>query len=285
MPYLINGVDLSTFATRITTAEGLQDGPDPAQGLVALFSDDGAYDPYAQAQMRPPDGPGSITFDMWLSGVTADGGLIPLTTTTADLYFRQWDALVRLFHRRRLIIDHVGPVGTRRCYARLTKGLAPSRNPSSPWFGRFKAECIIPAAYWFDLSGVTTGPQNVVNGGSVSLSVFSGSTGPVIDARVRFGPGNNPRLTGPTGGYVAWNGVIPSGLQVEFNATDGTIGPGVGLGWNPTYAPGTYAYGPGPRFFEIDPTEALSATLNHTGVGTVQVEVFGTRRYRTSGGG
>jgi hypothetical protein len=41
-------------------------------------------------------------------------------------------------------------------------------------------------------------------------------------------------------------------------------------------------YAPGPRLFEIDPTEPLAATLSHTGGGAMTVEVRGKRRYRTS---
>jgi hypothetical protein len=282
--YLVNGVDLTTFATRITTGDGLQDGADPDDGAVKLYGFDGAYDPYLTGGRRPADGAGSITFDMWLVGVDATTGLIS-TSSTMDLYYRQWDALVRLFHRRRLTIDHVGPVGTRRCFARLASGMSPARDPSSPWFGRFKAVCVIPAAHWFDTSTVTTGTVAVANGGALDLSVFTGATAPITDVKVRFGAGNNPRLTSPTGAFVAWNGVIAATRQVEFQSATGLITSGTGTAWTPGYTAGSYAYSPGPRFFEVDPTEALTATLTHTGVGTVSVEVLGTRRYRTSGGG
>lgn len=284
--YLINGVDLSTFATRIATAEGLQDTPDPDGGLVPLYGYDGAYDPYGGTnEPRPADGPGQIIFDMWLSGVDATTGLVTAGSTTMDLYYRQWDALVRLFHRRQLIIDHAGPVGTRRTVARLASGMSPSRAPSSPWFGRFKAVCTIPGAHWFDTSTVTTGVQNVATGNAVSLAVFAGATAPITDCQVRFGAGANPRLVTPYGVSLQWNDVITAGRQVEFSSATGLIGPGVGAVWTPGYAPGAYTFSPGPRFFEVDPTEALTATLTHTGGGTLAVEVIGTRRYRTSGGG
>lgn len=283
---MVNGVDLSTFATRITTAEGLEDAPEPVGGLVNLFGYDGAYDPYAGVgKPRPTDGPGSIVFDMWLAGVDPESGAVSNLTTTMDLYYRQWDALVRLFHRRRLIIDHVGPAGTRRTVGRLSKGMSPSRNPSSPWFGRFRAECVIPGAHWYDTASVSTGVQTVSNGGGVSLAAFSGATAPVTDAVVRFGPGTGPRLVTPYGSSLQWFGVISSGRQVEFNSATGVIGPGTGSAWVPGYTAGTYAYSPGPRYFEVDPTEPLTATLTFNSGGTMQVEVIGTKRYRSSGGG
>jgi hypothetical protein len=283
--YLINGIDLTTFATRISTAEGLQDAPDPEQGLVDLYGIDGSYDPYMANGLRPADGPGSITFDMWLLGVDRLTGVVDVTTTTDDLYYRQWDTLVRLFHRRRLIIDYVGPTGTRRALGRLASGMSPSRQPSNPWFGRFKATVVIPAAGWTDTTMTTSGTFALATGNAISLSAFSGATAPITDVKVRFGPGSNPRLTSPTGAYVQWNGVIPPGQMVEFDSATGLIGPGTGTNWYPTYAAGTYAYSPGPRFYEIDPAEGLTATITHTGGGSLNVEVLGTRRYRTSGGG
>lgn len=285
MAYLVNGVDLSTFATRITTAEGLQDAPDPEQGMIDTYGIDGVYDPYLAGGLRPADGPASITFDMWLAGVNATTGVVDAATTTTDLYYRQWDALVRLFHKRRLTIDHVGPVGTRRAYGRLTSGMSPSRSPSSPWFGRFKANVIIPSGGWADTSTVTTGTQTLSSGSALSLSVFAGATAPITDVKVRFGPSTGAKLTSPTGGYVQWFGAISAGRQVEFQSATGLITSGTGSAWTPGYAAGSYVYWPGPRFYEIDPTEALTATLTFSGGGAANVEVVGTRRYRTSGGG
>jgi hypothetical protein len=283
--YLINGTDLATFATRVTTAEGLQDAPDTENGMVPTYGIDGVYDPYLSGGLRPADGPGSITFDMWLAGVDAATGIISAATSTMDLYYRQWDALVRLFHKRRLTIDHVGPVGTRRAFGRLTAGMSPSREPSSPWFGRFKATVIIPAGSWQDTTTTTTGTQTLSSGGALSLSAFSGATAPIVDTKVRFGPSTAARLTASSGGYVQWYGTVSAGRQVEFDSGTGLIGSGAGSAWTPGYTAGSYIYFPGPRFFEIDPAEPLSATYTFSGGGTATVEVIGTKRYRTSGGG
>lgn len=284
--FLVNGVDLTTFATRIATAEGLQDTPAPEAGLVSLYAADGAYDPYGGVgQPRPPDGTGSITFDMWLAGVDPVTGAVPAFTGTANAYYRQWDTLVRLFHRRQLTIDFVGPVGTRRAVGRLTSGMKPSRERSSPWFGRFQASVAIPGAHWTDLATVTTGAVALASGGTLSLAAFAGATAPCTELLVRLGAASNPRLTTSTGAYVGWNGVIAAGRQVEFATATGRIGPGTGTAWTPGYAPGSHAWFPGPRFLEVDPSEPLTATLTHTGGGTATVEVLGKRRYRTSGGG
>jgi hypothetical protein len=282
--YLVNGVDLTTFATRIATAEGLQDSADPTQGFIDMPGLDGVLDPFSSPGLpRPPDGIATITFDMWLKGVSASTGLVPGGSTTERQYYQRWDELVKLFYRRSLLIDHVGPAGQRRAVGRLQSGMRPSRFISSPWFGRMKVTLMIPSGYWADLNAVSTGVQQVANNGSLDLSVFADATAPCTDLLVRInGAATNPKLTTPYNTYLGWNGSIVSGRMVEFNTADGTIGPGSGAAWTPGYA---HDYGPGPLYFEVDPSEALTATLTHAGAGTVGVEVIGRRHYRTSGGG
>jgi hypothetical protein len=280
--YLVNNVDLTTLATRITTAEGLQDTPEPAQGFVEMPGLDGVFDPYGLSGLpRPPDGVATITFDMWLRGVDKTTGLIP--TTTEREYNKRWDELVALFYRRLLVVDHNGPAGIRRATGRLQGGMKPSRQPSSPWFGRFKASVVIPSGRWTDLNATSTGIQQLANGGTLDLSAFADATAPCTELLIRFsGPVTNPKLTTASGSYLGWNGSIISGRMVEFNTNDGTIGPGVGAAWTPGYQ---HDYGPGPLYFEVDPSEALTTTFTHAGAGTVGVEVIGRRHYRTSGGG
>jgi hypothetical protein len=280
--YLVNGVDLTTFATRIATAEGLQQSPDLVGGFVDMPGLDGVFDPFGSPGLsRPPDGPATVTFDMWLKGVDKTTGLIP--TTTEREYYKRWDELVTLFYRRSLVVDHSGPTGVRRATGRLQSGMKPSRERSSPWFGRMKVTVIIPSGYWADLNPTSTGIQQLSNGGALDLSTFADATAPCTDLLVRFnGAVTNPKLTTSTGGYLGWNGSIISGRMVEFNTTDGTIGAGTGGSWTPGY---WHDYGPGPLYFEVDPSETLTATFTHAGAGTVGVEVIGRRHYRTSGGG
>lgn len=282
--YLINGVDLTTYATRITTAEGLQDSPAPAQGFLTAPGLDGVIDPFAAPGLpRPPDGPATITFDMWLKGVSTSTGLVTPGLTSEQEYLRRWDELVLLFYRRSLVIDHVGPAGTRRAMGRLQTGMKPSRTVSSPWYGRFKATVMIPSGYWVDLNPTSTGVQQIANGGTLDLSNFADATAPCTDLLVRFnGAVTNPKLATPYNTYLGWNGSIIAGRMVEFNTSDGTITAGSGAAWTPGY---WHDYGPGPGYFEVDPSEALFATFTHAGAGTVGVEVIGRRHYRTSGGG
>jgi hypothetical protein len=281
--YYVDGVDLRSFAWRITTADGLQNTPGVLGDDIVLPGLDGAVEVFgAFGQQRRPDSIGQITFDMWLQGVDPTTGLIPGGSRTELEYFARWDTLVRMFHRRRVTIDHIRPDATiRRAIAHLLPGqsITPSRERSSPWFGRFKATFAIPAAHWTDTSTITTGQQSLTTGSTLNLSAFSGATAPCTELTVTFGSGNNPLLS-TSWGHIGWNGVIASGRQLSIDTATGTTGPGSGTPWTPGYDALTFA--PGPRLFEIDPSEALSAILTHTGGGTMTVEVSGKRRYRTS---
>jgi hypothetical protein len=281
--YFIDGVDLSGYAWRIETAEGLQVTPGVIGEDVVLPGRDGALEVYGGfGQPRRPDAVGQIVFSLWLKGVSSTTGLVPGGSTTAAEYFARWDELVRLFHRRRVTIDHVKADGsTRRAIAHLSPGdsIGPVRNPSSPWFGRFKATFAIPAAHWTDTAAVTTGQQSLATGGTLSLAAFAGATAVCTELTVTFGAGSNPRLS-TSWGHVGWNNVIAAGRQLGIDTATGTTNSAAGTGWTPGYDALTFA--PGPRLFEIDPSEALSAVLTHTGGGTMTVEVAGKRRYRTS---
>jgi hypothetical protein len=282
--YLINGVDLTSLATRITTAEGTQDSPDPVGGFVDMPGLDGVYDPFGSpGMMRAPDGSATITFDMWLLGVSKTTGLVPGGSTTEREYYKRLDELINVFYRRSLVIDHYAPGGVRRAVGRLSAGMKPARERSSPWFGRMKVSIVIPSGYWADLNPVSTGVQSVANNGTVDLSAFAEATAPCTDLLIRFnGPATNPKLSTSYGPYLGWNGSILSGRQVEFSTVDGTIDSGNLTSWSPGYF---HDYGPGPYYFEVDPSETLVASFTHAGGGSVGVEIVGRRHYRTSGGG
>jgi hypothetical protein len=280
--YYLDGVDLSTFTTQIEVGEGLQDTPGTVGDNVDLPGRDGALEVFgAPGQMRRPDGQGRLTLDMWLIGVDPVSGELLDPAESARSYQARWDELVRMFHRRRFIVDHPRPDGTRRAIGHLVPGesMSPSSRTASPWFGRFRASVAIPAGHWTDTTEVTTGPTALTTNGVLSLSLFAAATAPCTELIVTFGPGNNPRLS-TAYGFVGFNGVISAGRQLTVNTATGQLGTGSGQLWAPSYD--GLIYSPGPRLFEIDPSESLQAILTHTTGGSMTVEVAGKRRYRTS---
>lgn len=283
--YYIDAVNLRTYATRIEAAEGLLDTPALVGENVALPGRDGELQVFGGfGQPRRADGLGRITFDLWLKGLNPTTGLIPGGSSTQHEWFTRWDELVRRLHRRVVVLDHARPDGSiRRAFAHLMPGesITPSRVPSSPWFGRFRAVFAIPAGHWTDLTPVTTGPQALTTNGFLDLAVFGTATAPCTELQVVFHAGNNPRLSSSTG-HIGWNGVIASGRQLGIDTGTGFTHQASGTAWIPGFEGLTYS--PGPRLFEVDPSEPLGAIFTHTtGVGlTMTVEVSGKRRYRTS---
>lgn len=279
--YRINGVDLRSAATLIEVGEGLQSAAALVGDDITIDGMDGVLDPYADpASPRRAMGPASITFTMSLIGVDRTTGLVPGGSSSLAQYLARWDEFVRLFYARTLTIAHPRQDGTTRtATGRLLSALEPAREPSSPWFGRFKAEILIPAGYWTDGTSVDTGLVTLASGASLDLSGFATATAP-CPCSVRFGPGSNPKITLNSRSFW-WPATIAAGRQVLADPATGLITAGAGTAWTPGYS--THQVVGCRRYFEVDPASdgALSAVVTTTG-GTVPVQVAGPRRYRTS---
>lgn len=276
-PYSINTVPLQTLATQLSTAEGLQSGPEWRDRDIEIPGSHGVLDmgldPTGQ---RRAYGPGKIVYSGWVKGVDpttgawAGDGLGP--------YLTRVDELMRMFYARALVMDHTRPDGTRRATGKLVGAIEPAREPSSPWFGRWEARVQIPGTFWSEITPVTAS-ATVVSGGTLSLATFAPSNAPIADGLITFGPGNNPTLT-QGGTFVAYDGVITTGRQLTIDCSDWSLGHGSGTAWTPN--PAALRYGPGPSWFELDPTAALSASLIHTGGGSMFVSFAARRRFLTS---
>lgn len=278
--YLINGTDLTTLATRLETAEGHQEAPEWREAdleIPAMHGElDVGSDPTAQ---RRSFGPGRITFKGWVKGVDPVTGA--WTGDGLDEYFARVDELMRLFYARSLQVDHPRTDGTRRAFARLAGSLAPAREPGHPWFGRWSAQLKIPAVFWSGTSDLTAGtaPGGVTSGGIVSLTPFAVASAPIADGVVTFGPGSNPTFI-QGGTYVAYDAVIAAGRQLTIDCSDWSLGVGTGTAWTPDES--KIRYGPGPAWFELDPTASLQAALTHTGGGAMFASFTGRPKFLTS---
>lgn len=278
--YLINGVSLAGLAWGIEKWEGLHDAPDLRGDDIVVPSAHGTLDPHGiPGVARRRYGPGQITFNMWVLGVDPDTGLRPGDDVPAIL--ARLDTLQRLFNARQLVIDHPRADGDRRAIARLAAPIRPVIDPTSTLFGRFTAQCTIPGAFWVDTADTTvaTDVGGVASGTTIDLSALACSA-PITDALLRFGPGNNPQLT-QGGTYFTWGGVIASGRQLLANAGAWQVQAGTGTAWSPD--PALVSYGPGPSWWELDPTaDPLQVTLSHTGGSPMFFSITARRKHLTS---
>jgi hypothetical protein len=281
--YLVNGTDLTAPGWWLEVAEGLQDGPEFRGDDIVLPGKHGTFDPHADPNApRRRYGPGRITFRMGLLGVDPVTGAAPLDEDDLSAYNARLGELQRLFNARQLVIDHPRSDGTRRAVAHLTAPIRPVREPSSPWFGRFTAECTIPGTFWTDLSGeitVDTGPAGAESGTFLDLSPLA-CDGAITDAVLRFGPGNNPSLI-QQGIYFQYKGVIGAGQELLVDTDNWDAIAGAGTLWQPDDT--LVEYGPGPGWLELDPTaNPFQVAFTHTGGSPMRCSITARRKHLTS---
>lgn len=278
--YLVNGVDLRTAAWSITVGEGLQDGPGLRGDDVVVPGAHGSLDPHADtSQARRRFGPGSIRFSMGVLGVNPYTGLGPVALDDPSLYLARVDQLQRLFNARTLTIVHPRADGDRTATGRLAKPLQVVREPTSPLYGTFVAEVVIPGAFWSE-SDLVTVSGTVASGATIDLSDLA-CNAPITDPTIRFGPAANPMIQ-HGGAYLQYAGTVSSGRELVIPCgTWGPLSAGDGSAWSPSLA--SIVYGPGPSWFELDTTaQPLELAFTHTGGGSASCEITAYRKWLTS---
>lgn len=269
--YLINGVPLETWATILGADDGLIAPPAAPDVTVKVPGRHGVID------VGGTVGPGQITFTGTILGVDPDTGQwVP--THSYDTYAARVDALMRMFYAPSLLVTAIRPDGTsRQATGRLLGSLAPAQQAADPWFGRFKVTIRITGGFWEDTDAVTqtiTGPS----GTTVDLAEFAAATAPMADLVITtLTAVNNPLLIHGDKTWQ-WDGVIAAGQQLVVNTSNWTVSPGTGTAWSPDLR--QVRFGPGPAWFELDPTVApFALTWNHTGGGSAACSITGRRKY------
>ena len=278
--YLLNGWNLRNLATTIEASDGLQDAPELRDNALTVPGAHGVLSPeHDLARPRRRYGPGQLRLKMSVLGVDPHTGAPPLVVDDPWLYLRRLDELQRRFSARVLNFVHPRTGGDRAAAAYLAEPIRVVREPSSPLFGRFEAICTIPAAFWRDTTDTTVTTGAVSTGGTVSLAALAG-TAPIVDAGLHFTAASNPQLThGAT--YWRYGGVVSAGRQLAAACALRELDDSAGTAWTPSIA--AVAYGPGPGWFELDPTATpLRATFTHTGGGTATATITARRAWLTS---
>ncbi len=269
----LNGLDLHTVAWQVEGREGQMVGPELLADDIAVAGWHGDLDPHADlGQQRRPFGRGSWQLTGWVLGVDpVTGAVLPELGSLAAVQARG-EEILKVLYARSVQVQHVRADGaTRQAVGHLDgRGVAVELNPNHPWFGRIKADLVLPDPFWYDLASPVTASANLASGGTLSLAGFAEASAPQRAATITFGPGNNPSLT-HAGGVLSWGSVISAGrsLGVDTDPRDPFLYASAGS-WVPSYAP--LGYSPGPSWFELDPT-VPTAALTHTGGGSMTVTV------------
>ncbi len=268
----LNSTDLHTVAWQVEGREGQMVGPEILADDLAVAGWHGELDPHAeQGQQRRPFGRGSWKLTGWVLGVDPLTGAVLPEYGSLLAAQQRGEELLRLLYARSVRVEHVRGDGTRQAVGHLDgRGVPVELNPASPWFGRIKADLVLPDPFWYDTGSPVTASATLATGGTLSLAAFAAASAPMRNTTVEFGVGNNPSLA-HAGGFVAWDGVITSGraLGVGTNPRDPSLYAAAGA-WTPAYS--GLRYSPGPTWFELDPT-VPTAVLSHTGGGSQFVSV------------
>ncbi len=269
----LNGTDLHTLAWQVEGRSGQMVAPELLADDLPVAGWHGELDPHADlGQQRRPFGRGQWRLTAWMLGVNpTTGELLPQAGSLAAVQARG-EELLRLLYARSVRVTHIRADGTTRQAVGHLDGNAVEveLNPNSPWFGRIKADLVLPDPFWYDTGAPVTASASLATGGVLNLSGFASASAPMRNTTVEFGVGNNPSLA-HAGGVLAWDGVITSGraLGIGTNPRDPSLYAAAGS-WTPAYT--GLRYSPGPTWFELDPT-VPTASLIHTGGGSLSVSV------------
>lgn len=267
--FTINGVSLDSYAYMLTDISGTMSTP-ARRGSNATV-------PGRHGAIRTPKrfDVSEVVLPLWVNGALPDGS-VPLGSTAREQFFTNRDALLKLLQAPTLLLAYTRPDGTSRsAYAEASEPLEFARIGAGPE-AKVSVALTLYEGFWFDtlaVSQIVTGTTGTIQ----ALTAFTGATAPMADLTMTFGPCSNPQLT-VGDSFVKYNGVIAAGRQLVINAGNWTVNSGTGAAWQPDLR--QIEFGPGPRWFELDPTVApFEAEFIHTGGGSATVTINGRRRY------
>lgn len=270
----VNGVDLSQYAAIVFSKAPLMSGPAKRGKNVTV--------PGRHGTIRTPRkrfNEADITLTLIVLGSQPDGS-VPSGSAALELYARA-DALMSLFPAADTVtLTRTMPDGSvRQCLAEVVDKVDWTRLMGGrPLLGQVSIALTIPGVFWTDLTPVTSTITGVT--GTVgTLTAFQGATAPMEDLTITFGPCSNP-LISQGAVYMQYNGVIAAGRQLVVTTKNWVLSTGTGAAWVPAYS--AIAYGPGPAWFSLDPTQPLSVSLVHTGGGSASVTFTGSRAFMSA---
>lgn len=265
----INGVALDTYAYLTTSVAGLLQVPARRGSNVTVPGRHGAI--RVPKRFEPND----IVLPVWVNGALPDGS-IPGGSTEAGEFYARRDELLRLLYADQLLLAFTRPDGSSRSvHAEVTEVIEFDRVGMRPE-AQVNIGLTLYEAFWFDTLAVS---QTVTGttGTTQALTAFAGATAPMDELTLTFGPCNNPQLIHGAA-FVQYNGVISAGRQLVIDTASWTVGSGTGAAWAPD--PRQVTFGPGPRWFELDPTVTpFQVQFVHTGGGSATCTIAGRRRY------
>lgn len=268
----VNGTDLSQYAVILQSRAPMMHSPVKRAKNVQVPGRHGAIH-VPRKRFDEAD----FVLNLLVLGANS-AGQVPGGSTAAREFYARADALMALFPAADTVtlVSTLPDGSTRTCVAEVMDKTSIARDlGDAPLVGSMAVAFTIPGAFWCDTTSQTATITGT-SGTSATLTAFQGATAPMENLTLTFGPCSNPTITqGST--YFTYNGVIAAGQQLVVNTGTWSLSTGTGTAWTPSYA--ATGYYPGPAWFSLDPTQALSVSFTHTEGSTATVTVTGPRAY------
>jgi hypothetical protein len=267
MTLFANGIDLSTLCYNVSSLTGRWTGP-PRRGKDVDV-------PGRHGTVRSPRKKftsGTVVLPMWVLGCD-ENGEVPSDARSQEVLYHNIDRLTRLFASDTVELVHYLPTGSVR---RITGQVMDAIDLTSQAGGtraEFAVSLVTASAFWEDVAAVAATRTGT---GLWDVVPFSGATAPMDNLVVKFtGPATNPRLTNPSGVYLAYNAVLTGSQSVSIDCNT-WLPTGTGI----TASVASVDHGGDPKWFVLepgDPTPRVTAsqTAGSTGVFTLS----GRRKY------
>lgn len=265
---LANGIDLDQLCYNVSSRAGrMQTSPRRGKNIEVASRHGSIWTPGKKHTGA------TVVLTMWV--IAADQyGHVPRDGTMRERFHTNLDRLLRIFGSDQVeLIDPMPDGSHRRIVGQVLDSIAPEVQAGGTR-AQFAVSLICADAFWSDVGDVSASKTGT---GVWDVLPFQGATAPMDDLLVRFtAPCTNPRMTNPSGEYLAYNAALSGSQWVELDCGAWTVTGGGGL-------TGSYSaldHNGNGRWFELlpgDPTP--SATFTQTAGATGSVTLTGRRKY------
>lgn len=268
MTLTANGIDLSTLAYNVASLTGRLTSPQRRGKDIEVPGRHGA--------IRTPGkkfAANTVVLPMWVIGTEEDGD-VSNGVTNQELLHDNVDRLVRLFSTDTVELVYTPPGGTARRISGQVMEAIDFSSQAGGTRAEFAVALSVAGAFWEDVAQVVA---NKTGTGVWAVAEFTGATAPMDDTLIRFtAPATNPRLTSPSGVFVAYNAALSSSQWVEINCATWEVVGGSGL----TASYSALDHGGDPRWFVMDPGDPVpQVTASQTAGSTGGFRITGRRKY------
>lgn len=269
----VNGVVLNTLAKNIESIAGrLHMAPKKTPNVVVPGKPGVLYVP------GKLDDVNHFVLPMWVRGCD-DNGLIPGGSSARVEFFKNLDALTRLFRKSSSLLDirHVMPdTTTRQVFAEVLEEIDFTTIGANP-LGKYSVTLEVPDVYWQDLNLITQNIAAVVNNTTYQYGQFDGGTAPIFDSVITItGPFTNITLTDvESNDFVTLGTAVAAGATAVIDNVNMTVVSGA----NDLLTTTSHS---GDVFLALFPNDLGQHKLKVTGAGftaATAVQVAGRRKY------